>query len=504
MKRMLLAGSAATVAVFTASCALADVTAEEVWANWQEMMSASGQTLRTTDVSRNGNRLVVSGLTLDQKSDHSSAALSIDEIDFSENGDGKVTVTFSDSIPILIKTTPPPGLMDAKPSDLKITLSQPGLALVASGQADALTYVITAPKLTATLEALNGIDSALVDLTMNATLTNIAANYLVEGVGAAKKIASSFTADSMALVASSKNSDTQSAFDMTAQIEAISGQSSGTLTDMADMAKALTAGFAVTSSFDYASAKFDVSANNKGVGSHVSGATLAGGLAFAMDKKHLRYDLHNSGTALSFSGPDLPVPQVDVTYDELAFMIDMPTGKSDTPSDFAFLSKLVGFNVSEPVWAMVDPAGVLPHEGATVILDAKGKASLNTDLFDELQQGTSGEAAKGELNALDLSQLQLSFAGAELTGTGALTFDNSDLETFSGLPVPTGKIDLKLTGANSLLDKIVAMGYLNEQDVMGYKMMMAMFTNSAPDKDELTSVLEFKDKGFYANGQRLQ
>jgi hypothetical protein len=35
-------------------------------------------------------------------------------------------------------------------------------------------------------------------------------------------------------------------------------------------------------------------------------------------------------------------------------------------------------------------------------------------------------------------------------------------------------------------------------------MMMAMFTNSAPDKDELTSVLEFKDKGFYANGQRLQ
>ena len=54
-------------------------------------------------------------------------------------------------------------------------------------------------------------------------------------------------------------------------------------------------------------------------------------------------------------------------------MIDMPTGKSDTPSDFAFLSKLVGFNVSEPVWAMVDPAGVLPHEGATVILDATAR-----------------------------------------------------------------------------------------------------------------------------------
>ena len=43
-----------------------------------------------------------------------------------------------------------------------------------------------------------------------------------------------------------------------------------------------------------------------------------------------------------------------------------------------------------------------------------------------------------------------------------------------------------------------------QDDAMGYKMMVSMFANAAPDKDELTSTLEFKDKGFYANGQRLQ
>ena len=504
MKRMFLAGSTATLALVTASAGLADVTPEQVWANWQDTITATGQSVSTTDVSRSGNRLVVSGLTLDQKSNNGSVALSIDEIDFTDAGDGTVTVTFSDSIPMLIKTLSPAGALQAKPSDLKLILTQPDLKLIASGTPEAISYAITGPSLSLALQALNGVDSAGVNLTMTATLTNMMANYLVEGSGAAKKIASSFTADTMEVVISSKDDEKQSSVDMTAQIEALSGQSNGTLVDMADMAKAMSAGFAMNSTFDYGAAKFDATATSQGKPSHVSGSSVAGGVTVAMDKTHLRYHLQGSGTAISFSSPDLPVPQVDVTYDELAFTLDMPTGKSDTPSDFAFLTKLVGFNVSESVWAMFDPTGALPHDGVTFVLDAKGKASLNTDLFAEMQQGAAGEAPKGELNALDLTQLQLSFAGAELTGAGALSFNNSDLQTFSGMPVPTGKIDLKLTGANTLLDTIVEMGYVTAQDVMGYKMMMAMFTNSAPDKDELTSVLEFKDKGFYANGQRLQ
>ena len=71
-------------------------------------------------------------------------------------------------------------------------------------------------------------------------------------------------------------------------------------------------------------------------------------------------------------------------------------------------------------------------------------------------------------------------------------------------PLPTGKMDLKLTGGNTLLDKLVAMGLLPKDQAMGFKMMVSMFANAAADKDEMTSTLEFKDKGFYANGQKLQ
>ena len=91
-----------------------------------------------------------------------------------------------------------------------------------------------------------------------------------------------------------------------------------------------------------------------------------------------------------------------------------------------------------------------------------------------------------------------------LTGTGAFTFDNTDLVTFDGVPAPTGKMELTLKGGNGLLDKLVAMGLIPSDQAMGARMMMAMFAKPGDGEDTLNSTLEFKDKGFFANGQRLQ
>ena len=54
------------------------------------------------------------------------------------------------------------------------------------------------------------------------------------------------------------------------------------------------------------------------------------------------------------------------------------------------------------------------------------------------------------------------------------------------------------------MDGLVGMGLLAEDQVMGYKMMLGMFT-VPKGEDAVTSKLEFKeDGGIYANGQRLQ
>jgi hypothetical protein len=92
-----------------------------------------------------------------------------------------------------------------------------------------------------------------------------------------------------------------------------------------------------------------------------------------------------------------------------------------------------------------------------------------------------------------------------VTGAGAFTFDNTDTTTFPGVPAPTGQLDLKIVGANGLIDKLIQLGFLPEDQAMGARMMMGLFAKPVEgQEDTLTSTLEFKDKGFYANGQRLQ
>jgi hypothetical protein len=507
MKHWILAGSTAVGALIAGTSAFADVTPEDVWSNWQAAMASSGMTVATTDVSRDGDVLSVAGLTLTEDSGKGTFSASIDQIDFTDNGDGGVDITMSESYPILIKAPADPAVEGSKPTDLKITLTQPDSVLTASGTPEAISYDVDAPSITAKLESINGTDSSVVDLTAEAVMTNVIGSYLVEGDAAKKNVTSEYTAEKVSLTVAGKNPQDQSDLSFQGQMNGLTGKSTGTLLDMAgmaDMGKALAAGFAANATFGYADSTFDMNVTAEGKPTHVSGSSGEGSLTFAMDASHLQYGASGKTVKIALQSPDIPFPQVDISYDEAAFNLDIPVAKSDAPANFAFLTKLVGFNVSDEIWGMFDPTSQLPHDGATIVIDAKGTATLKSDLFAEMEQGAEGKPPEADLNSLDITDLKASIAGAELTGAGAFTFDNSDKTTFEGVPLPTGKIDLKLTGAYTLLDKIVAMGFLKAEDVMQYKMMAGMFTNATPGKDELTSTLEFKDKGFYANGQRLQ
>lgn len=72
------------------------------------------------------------------------------------------------------------------------------------------------------------------------------------------------------------------------------------------------------------------------------------------------------------------------------------------------------------------------------------------------------------------------------------------------MPAPEGEANLKLVGANALIDKLIGMGLVSEDDAMGARMMMGMFTVPAGD-DTVTSKIEVNDEGHVlANGQRLK
>lgn len=510
-----LAGSTALVMILAAP-AMADVTPEQVWENWLALIQGNGQTVTTESVARDGDALVVTGLTLGIAQEGVTGEGSIEEMVFTDQGDGTVAVTMSENYPISLTFDPPADEADGEPTTVTIDVTQPDLTIIASGDAAETTYDFTAPTLTVALGSIEGVAAEAIDTTAEAVLTNVTGSYLFSaGEGETSDLTSSFAAESMTLTVNGTDLDPSpaegegagpSTVKLTMNVADITGTTNGTLLSaeaMADMAAALQAGFATEGTVNAGATTYDMEVTDPTGLTKVNLTGESSSLGFAMDASRLSYSVGTKGVAMTMSAPTIPFPQVNLNYGEAAFSFLMPVGPSGAPADFAFLTRIADLSISEEIWAIIDPTQQLPRDPATLVIDTKGTATLTTSLMDEAAMATLGDAPPGELNSLDITELRAKIAGAELTGTGALTFDNTDLVSFGGMPAPTGQIDLKLVGGNTLMDKLVSMGLLPQDQAMGFRMMLSMFAN-ATGEDELTSVLEFKDGGFFANGQQLQ
>lgn len=501
MKLWNLAGSTAAIALIAGGAAWADVTPEQVWQNWQDMSASYGQTLTAASTERQGDTLVVQGLEIRADQPEVKASGKVDTVNFREKGDGTVEITLSDSYPMTLQF-----LKDgAVEATANLQISAPGLTMTAAGDTDETSYDMTAPNVAVTLQSIESDDPAAKTATFDMAFTGVTGKYLVApGAGEGKSIQSSFSADQLALKGGAEAPDGK--FAVTASLAQLNGTSTGNFLGaaaMADPVAALKAGFAVDGAFSYGATSFDLDVTDKGKPTKMTGTATGGDFSVAMDKSRLVYGGGGKGVNMAITSADIPFP-LNIAYAEGAFNLLMPVSKTDAPVDFAFLTKLVDLTVSEEIWAMIDPGKTLPRDPATVVIDTKGTATLAADLMDEKAMAALGEAPPGELHSLDITALQAKVGGAELTGAGAFTFDNTDKATFGGVPAPTGKLDLKLVGGNGLLDKLVALGLVPQDAAMQVRMMTAMFAKPGAGADELTSQVEFKDKGLFVNGQRLQ
>jgi Uncharacterized protein conserved in bacteria (DUF2125) len=507
-----LAGTTALV-MFLSAPAFADVTPEQVWENWQAIATSSGQTLTTQSVERDGDTLVVTGLVMDMSQEGAVAKGTIEEVRFRDAGDGTVEITMSDTYPL--EMTIPPTEDGGEPTTLMIEVSQPGAVFTASGDETETAYDFAAPTLTVALDSIEGVDAEAINMTAELALANVSGKYLVAAGADASDLTSSFAADSLTVNVAGSDLDpspaegeaaTPSNFKMNLAMGDITGTTNGTFLGaaaMADLSAALTAGFKSDGTISTGATTYSMEITDATGLTTISGASDSNSIGFGMDANRLAYAGGAKGVSMKMSAPTIPFPEVTLTYAEAAFDFLMPVSPSDVPADFTLLTKIINLTVSEEIWAIIDPAAQLPRDPATIVIDTTGTATLTASIMDPAAMEALGDQPPGELNSLNINEIRAKIAGAELTGNGALTFDNTDLVTYGGMPAPTGKIDLKLVGGNTLMDKLVAMGLLPEDQVMGFRMMLSMFAN-ATGEDELTSTLEFKDGGFFANGQQLQ
>jgi hypothetical protein len=486
------------------------ITPDEVWKSFQELSTSYGQTLTSESVAEDGGNIVVTGLSIVQEEEGARVEGRVEEITFTDNGDGTVSVTMSETFPMTMTV---PG-EDGNPVTIGMTFSQPGLKITASGEAANAKYDFVAPEMTLALESIEGVDAEAVNVTAEAKLANLVGSYLFAGPAEMRTLDSSFTADSINVTIAGTSTDPSPAegeaaapsqFNAVIGMADLAGSTKGTILSsamMQDFQAALAAGFETQAGFTAGATTYNFDITEATGQTKIAGTGESSSLNVAIGKDSFNYGGGAKNVAMTMTVPDLPFPDMKLSYAEAAFNLLVPVAQTEAPADFAFLTKLVDVTISDELWGIFDPAAVLPREPATIVIDTKGKARVTADLSDA--EAMAEGAVPGELHALDVTELRAKVAGAELTGTGAFTFDNTDLVTFGGMPAPTGKLDLKLTGGNGLMQKLVTLGFISEEDMMGANMMLSMFANPGPGEDELNSTLEFKDKGFYANGQRLQ
>lgn len=503
MKTHALHAGSILAALLISTSAQAQITADQVWQNWKEMSAASGQQITATSEARMGDTLVVTGLTMSMAEPDVSVSATVGEVRFRDTGAGTVEVTMSPSYPMALQFPNE----DGEPVMINIDITQPNLKMVAGGTPDNATYDFTADSMGIVTTSVTEAGAA-VPLKVNATFGGLTGKYAIARKDAGMMdIDSSFNAATLAFQFSftdPENAGNQvQAEGSVAQLAAMTAGTFGGAASSQDVREALAAGMAFTLAMSYGASMMNMTVAEDGTDTAIRAQGATGNFGIAMDKSRMAYNGAGTGVEMVMSGGDMPFPEVVIRYAEAGFDMLVPLTASDTPQDFGLSLKLAGLTVSDEIWAMFDPMGNLPRDPATLVVETKGKATLLVDLMDEEAMGSSDMPAM--LNAVDIPALQLTIAGAELTGNGALTFDNAaPSPVFGGMPTPTGTINLNLTGGNGLLDKLVAMGLIPDEQAMSARMMMGMFARPGAGPDSLTSMLEFKDGGFFANGMRLQ
>ncbi|MGB5560108.1 MAG: DUF2125 domain-containing protein [Paracoccaceae bacterium] len=482
--------------------ALADVTAAEVWDSWKSYAESIGQTITVGSETSIGGTLTLEGVTLAMAFPDGSASGTLELLELRERGDGTVAITMSQDYPLAISVNPP----DGEELDMGLVVRQAGMSMIASGGDGTIAYDYSASDMSVDVDKMfvGGQDFAP---TISFALTNVGGKYVMTA-GDLRQIESMMTADNMTMDVKFDDPNTGAKMDMSGSIGNLSSSSKATLPmviDMEDPSWVFGGDFAVSGQFASGAADYSMEMNDGTETVAAEGGSASSTLTFALQDGVVSYGGTSTDTEYRVSGSQIPFPQMTLGMAETAFELTMPMKQTEQPTEFGLLTKIVGLSVGDEIWAMLDPAGVLPRDPATAIIDVSGELKWLMDITNPEAMANAQGAAPVELNALTVNDITLSVAGASVEGKGDFTFDPTDTVTFDGMPAPTGEINFTIIGANGLIDKLIQMGLMPEDQAMGARMMLGMFARPADGPDTLSSKIEVKGDGsVFANGQQLQ
>ncbi|WP_457645363.1 DUF2125 domain-containing protein [Profundibacter sp.] len=271
-------------------------------------------------------------------------------------------------------------------------------------------------------------------------------------------------------------------------------------TSMADL---MNAGFGVGVNLNYDGLDGAVSFVRGDEAGSISAVSDMLDFGFSLSREMLRVSSASKGTEFNLEAVDLPIGAIRLAVAQTLQDFRLPLKTTPDPQPFVYHEEVRDLMISDNLWAMFDPDAQIPRTAITYVLNVSGLGNWLIDPFAP-EFDTPGNT-KGELQRLTLHELLLRGAGVELTGAGDFTFNNDDLDSYDGIPAPKGDLELKLTGGNHLLDTLVKIGVLSDEDALGFRMALGLFTVKGDGDDTIVSHIEANGKGeLLANGKRLK
>jgi hypothetical protein len=487
------------------------LTAEEAWDSWRDAAARSGVIIDVENQRRSTGQLALYGVNYLLTSEDLTVRSALGDITLIETGDGAVRFELPAEYIVLVGGPVESGGR----FDAMLEVTAPDMALEArdaeptgadSSLPGAVAYTYSAPQVDMALTRLV-VDGAPMEGTLTAALRDVSGTHSI-GASAEAVVSSTLAAGQALLDMDFANPDAPGRARMALSVADVSSTSRTTGEGAAedDLSSMLMAGFATEGTVLHGPATFEIGLTGD---EHfdLSGSAREGGLSLALDRDALDYRARQSDLAITLSGSSVPLPEVALGFAELDTTLAMPLTPTEAPEPVQLTTALRGLTVSDGVWNLFDPGEVLPREPATVALSLSGTARWLVDMFDSDAVADAGEASQlpAEITALSVDELLVDAIGATLSGAGSFTFDNSDMESFPGMPAPEGTLSLSLIGGNALLDNLTLMGFVPSEQAMGIRLMTGMFTRPGDGPDALVSEITINEQGHVlANGQRIK
>ncbi|MBU3029164.1 DUF2125 domain-containing protein [Paracoccus marinaquae] len=513
---------------------LAEVTPAEVWENLSRYYTDMGYDVAIAATDDAGGTLTLSEIVFSTDSETTELSIVVPKMTLQQTGDAKVRTIIDGpvSADMVSKT------VDDEDVNLSSVITVPGNEMLSSGSAGDMLHVMTYP----TIEISARFDTdetagAGADMPVRLVMTGVAGEYRSNSK-AGQQSTYDLAAKGLDLTLSMTDPDTAdgNAGSVTATSHVDGLTASGSMIapegkfDMVDNPhEAFRAGMVVQGGLALGA----VTGEAQFSGTDAEGMPQNGSASFASDSSELLFSMSREGVSYGGSAKGteaemtvggLPFP-ISYAIETASGMLNFPISKSDEPQPYKLSYSLSGLTLADGIWAMFDPQGALPRDPANLTVDLEGEARVTEDLLDptlaQRMAATMEETAATDGAATDqpatgdeiMPEMPMPFTPETvrikqflLEAVGARADLSGDLTIPEGAEQPVGTVEGSFTGLNALLDKLVSMGFVPQEQVMGARMMLAMFARPVEGKpDELQTSLEFRENGsIFANGQQVK